>query len=149
MLLFYKKKGFPIVYTLIHTIHIYSVFIYGGFLFVDILFLSKMQQTLSVEEHKIAREAIMMHVRKVVPYALMVAVASGLYMITQVFGEITEDGISSFQIILSVKAFLASWLGLRGINQKLFGINPWVFKSHLFPFSFVAVIILLSQLMYL
>ncbi len=136
-------------YTIIHTIHIFSVFIYGGFLFVDILFLSKMKQSLSEEEFTKAKEAIMMHVRKVVPYALMVAVASGLYMITQVFGEIGEEGMSSFQIMLSIKAFLASWLGIRGVNQKLFGINPFVFTSHIFPFSMVVVIILLSQLMYI
>ncbi|MBU1659213.1 hypothetical protein KKG72_09210 [bacterium] len=108
-----------------------------------------MKQTLNEEEQKKAREAIMMHVRKVVPYALMVAVASGLYLISQVFGEIQEDGMSSFQILLSIKAFLASWLGIRGVNQKLFGINPFVFKSHFFPFSLVVIIILLSQLMYL
>ena len=137
------------IYTLIHTIHIYSVFIYGGFLFVDILFLAKMQQTLSEEEHKKAREAIMMHVRKVVPYALMVTVASGLFLFSQVFGEISEDGMSYFQIVLSIKAFLGLWLGFRGINQKFFGIQPWVFKAHLFPFSLVIIIILLSQFMYL
>ena len=137
------------IYTIIHTIHIFSVFIYGGFLFVDILFLSKMKQTLSEEEHKIAREAIMMHVRKVVPYALMVAVASGLYMVFNVFGEISEDGLNSFQIMLSIKAFLGLWLGFRGINQKFFGIQPWVFKSHLFPFTLVVLIILLSQIMFL
>ena len=136
-------------YTIIHTIHIFSVFIYGGFLFVDILFISKMNQTLNEDEYKKAREAIMMHVRKVVPYALMVAVASGLFMIIQVFGEINEGRMSQFQIMLSIKAFLASWLGVRGINQKLFGINPFVFTSHIFPFSLVVVIILLSQLMYI
>ena len=136
-------------YTIIHTIHIFSVFIYGGFLFVDILFLSKMKQTLSEEEHKVAREAIMIHVRKVVPYALLVAVVSGLYMFINVFGSISSDGMNSFQIILSIKAFLGLWLGFRGVNQKLFGINPWIFKSHLFPFSLVVIIILLSQFMYL
>jgi len=118
-------------------------------LFVDILFLSKMPQTLTADEQAKAREAIMIHVRKVVPYALMVAVASGLYMISQVFGTISDDGMTHFQILLSIKAFLASWLGLRGINQKLFKIDPWVFKSHFFPFSFVVVIILLSQFMYI
>ena len=136
-------------YTIIHTIHIFSVFIYGGFLFVDILFLSKMKQTLTEEEHKIAREAIMMHVRKVVPYALMIAVASGIYMFLHVFGVIAPEGMTYFQIILSIKAFFGLWLGFRGVNQKLFGINPWVFKSHLFPFSLVVIIILLSQIMYL
>ena len=107
-----------------------------------------MKQTLNEEEHKIAREAIMMHVRKVVPYALMVAVASGLYMFFNVFGEVSADGMSSFQVMLSIKAFFGLWLGFRGINQKLFGINPWVFKSHFFPFSLVVIIILLSQMMY-
>ncbi len=136
-------------YTIIHTIHIFSVFIYGGFLFVDVLFLSKMKQTLSEDEHKVAREAIMIHVRKVVPFALMIAVASGVYMFFNIFGEISQDGMNNFQIILSLKAFLGLWLGLRGINQKLFGINPWVFKSHFFPFSLVVIIILLSQFMYL
>ena len=108
-----------------------------------------MPLTLNPEEHAKAREAIMKHVRKVVPYSLMVAVASGLYLISQIFGEISEDGMSRFQILLSIKAFLASWLGVRGINQKLFKINPWVFKSHFFPFSFVVIIILLSQFMYI
>ena len=145
----FQKKGYKILYIIIHTIHIFSVFIYGGFLFVDVLFLSKMKQTLLDEEHTKAREAIMMHVRKVVPYALMVAVASGLFMISQVFGEISEDGMSSFQVLLSIKAFFASWLGIRGINQKLFKINPWLFKSHIFPFTLVIIIILLSQFMYI
>jgi hypothetical protein len=116
---------------------------------VDVLFLSKMNQSLNDEEHKKAREAIMMHVRKIVPYALMVAVASGLYLISQVFGKIENGTMSYFQILLSIKAFLGSWLGLRGINQKFFKINPWVFKNHLFPFSLVVIIILLSQFMYL
>lgn len=137
------------LYTTIHTIHLFSAFIYGGFLFVDVLFLSKMPQTLSQDEHKKAREAIMIHVRKVVPYALMVAVASGLYLISQIFGEITDGKMSYFQIMLSIKAFFGLWLGLRGINQKLFKIDPWVFKSHFFPFSLVVIIIFLSQFMYL
>jgi len=108
-----------------------------------------MNQTLNEAEYTKAREAIMMHVRKVVPYSLMIAVASGLFMITQIFGEIDEHGMSQFQIMLSIKAFLASWLGVRGINQKLFGINPFVFTSHIFPFAMVVIIILLSQLMYI
>jgi Na+/H+ antiporter NhaC len=70
-------------------------------------------------------------------------------MITQVFGEIGPDGMTSFQVLLSIKAFFASWLGIRGINQKLFKINPWVFKSHIFPFSLVVIIILLSQFMWI
>jgi hypothetical protein len=135
-------------YVIIHTIHIFSVFIYGGFLFVDNLFMARMKESLTEDENKKAREAIMMHVRKVVPYALMVAVASGVYMFFNVFGEIAEDGLSNFQITLSIKAFLGLWLGFRGINQKLFGINPWIFKSHLFPFGLVIIIILLSQFMY-
>ena len=134
-------------YVIIHIIHLFSVFIYGGFLFVDNLFLAKMTQDLDMQEHKKAREAIMVHVRKVVPYSLMVAVATGLYMISQIFGEIAPEGLSWFQIILSLKAFLGLWLGVRGINQKLFGIDPWLFKSHIFPFSLVVIILVLSQLM--
>ena len=108
-----------------------------------------MKQTLNEEESKIAREAIMLHVRKVVPYALMIAVASGLYLFTQAFGKIDDNGMNLFQILLSIKAFLGLWLGFRGVNQKMFGIQPWVFKSHLFPFSLVVIIILLSQFMYI
>jgi hypothetical protein len=134
-------------YTIIHIIHIFSVFTYGGFLIVDKLFLSKMTQDLSEEEHAKAREAIMVHVRKVVPYALMVAVASGIYMALNIFGEVGEDGLTYFQKVLSLKIFLGLWLGARGINQKLFGINPFVFTGHLLPFIFVIVIIFLSQIM--
>jgi len=137
------------LYTIVHTIHIFSVFIYGGFLIVDILFLSKMPRSLTEEEHKKARESFMMYVRKVVPKALVVAVITGSYLFTQIFGEIAADGLSQFQILLSIKAFLGLWLGLRGVNQVFFGIQPWVFKSHLFPFSLVVTIIFLSQIMYL
>lgn len=111
--------------------------------------MAKMKQTLDPDESAKAREAIMMHVRKVVPYSLLVAVATGVYMFTQIFGEIGADGMSSFQIMLSVKAFLGLWLGVRGFNQLFFKINPWVFKSHLFPFGLVVIIIALSQLMHL
>jgi len=110
--------------------------------------MSRMKETLSPDEAAKAREAIMMHVRKVVPWALLVAVGTGIYMFTQVFGPIEEEGMSRFQILLSIKAFLGLWLGLRGFNQKFFGIQPWVFKSHLFPFALVIAIILLSQLMF-
>lgn len=108
-----------------------------------------MNQTLGEEEQARAREAIMIHVRKVVPYALMVAVASGLFMLFVVFGKIENGSLSFFQTLLGIKAFLGLWLGFRGINQKLFKINPWVFKSHFFPFALVVIIILLSQFMYL
>jgi len=108
-----------------------------------------MSQTLNEEELKKARESFMMHIRKVVPKALIVAVITGLYMFFQVFGEIADSGLTYFQTMLGIKAFFGLWLGLRGINQVFFGIQPWVFKNHLFPFSIVVVIILLSQLMYL
>ncbi len=109
----------------------------------------KMPQTLNPEEHTKAREAIMMHVRKVVPNALLLAVATGLYLITQIFGEIGEDGLTNFQIILLIKGFFGLWLGIRGFNQKFFKINPWLFTSHKFPFYSVLLIIILSQFMYL
>jgi uncharacterized protein len=134
--------------TLIHTIHILAVLIYGGFLFVDIFFISKMKLTLNEAEYVKAREAVMMHVRRVVPWALLTAVATGIYMISKVFGPVLETGLSNFQIILLIKAFFGLWLGLRGFNQKFFKINPFMFKSHLFPFSAVILIVILSQVMY-
>jgi len=108
-----------------------------------------MKKTLDEDESAKAREAIMIHVRKVVPKALILAVVTGLYLISQIFGEIGEDGLSHFQVLLSIKAFFGLWLGLRGVNQVFFGINPWVFKSHIFPFALVILIILLSQFMYI
>ena len=122
---------------------------YGGFLFVDFFFLSKMSQTLNPEEQSRAREAIMMHVRKVVPYSLFVAVGTGIYLISQVFGEIKDGELSTFQMLLLIKAIFGLWLGIRGFNQKVFKINPWVFTSHTLPFMLVVSIIVLSQLMYL
>ena len=135
-------------YTIVHLIHIFAVFIYGGFLFTGNLFMAKMKQTLSEGEAAAAREAIMIHVRKVVPKALIVAVVAGLYMLFQVFGTVGEEGLSRFQTLLLLKAFLGSWLGLRGVLQVFFGIQPLVFKSHKFPFILVIIIIFLSQLMW-
>jgi hypothetical protein len=90
----------------------------------------------------------MKHVRKVVPPALIVTVITGIYMFTQVFGEIGPDGLSRFQILLCIKAFLGLWLGIRGFNQVYLKIDPFVFKSHKFPFLLVIMIIALSQLMH-
>lgn len=108
-----------------------------------------MSENLSQEETKKAKEAIMIQVRKVVPWALLIAVASGIYLIIQVFGPIEESGLNNFQIMLSIKAFLGLWLGLRGFNQKFFKINPFLFTSHVFPFICVIIMIFISQIMYL
>ena len=90
----------------------------------------------------------MKYVRVVVPKALIVAVLSGAYLIYVNFGEISPNGLSNFQIVLAIKAFLGGWLGLRGILQVFFKIQPLVFKSHIFPFALVVIIIFLSQLMF-
>lgn len=90
----------------------------------------------------------MQYVRKVVPKALVVAVLSGIYLLFVNFGEISPEGLTNFQIVLGIKAFLGLWLGLRGVLQVFFGIQPMVFKSHLVPFILVIVIIFLSQLMF-
>ena len=135
-------------YLIVHLVHIFSVFIYGGFLITDNLFLAKMKRDLPNDEHTKIREYFMKYVRKVVPKALIVAVFSGAYLIYINFGVISNDGLTNFQIVLSIKAFLGSWLGIRGILQVFFKINPLVFKSHFFPFILVIVIIFLSQIMF-
>ncbi len=136
-------------FVLIKTIHLFAAFIYGGFLIVDNLFLVHIKKSYSEEEHKEIRESFMKYVRNVVPPALIVAVLTGLYLITQVYGPIGEDGLTRFQMLLSLKAFLGIWLGLRGFLQVYMGIQPLVFKSHVLPFSFVITIIFLSQFMYI
>ena len=136
------------IYLTIKLVHIFSVFIYGGFLFTDNLFLSKIKNDLTNTEHTQVREYFMKYVRKVVPKALIIAVLSGIYLFFIHFGTIEETGLSNFQILLSIKGFLGLWLGLRGILQVFFSIQPLVFKSHLFPFILVITIIFLSQMMY-
>ena len=136
------------IYITIKLIHIFSVFIYGGFLFTDNLFLSKIKKDLTTDEHSKVREYFMKHVRKVVPKALLVAVASGMYLFYMNFGAIAPSGWTNFQILLALKGFLGGWLGLRGVLQVFFGIQPLVFKSHLFPFILVIMIIILSQVMF-
>jgi len=135
-------------FVLIKTIHLFAAFIYGGFLIVDNLFLVKIKKSFDAEEHTKIRESFMMYVRKVVPPSLIVAVLTGLYLITQVYGPIGEDGLTRFQMLLSLKAFLGIWLGIRGFLQVYLKIQPLVFKSHVLPFSFVITIIFLSQFMY-
>ena len=134
-------------FVFIKTIHLFAAFIYGGFLIVDNLFLVHIKKSYDVQEHKQIRESFMKYVRKVVPPSLLVAVISGLYLITEVFGTIGEEGMSSFQVMLSIKAFLGIWLGIRGFAQVYLGIQPLVFKSHVLPFTFVVTILFLSQFM--
>ena len=136
-------------FVLIKTIHIFAAFIYGGFLIVDNLFLVHIKKSYTLDEHTEIRESFMKYVRKIVPPSLIVAVMTGLYLISQVFGSIGEEGVTRFQMLLSLKAFLGIWLGLRGFLQVYMGIQPFVFKSHVLPFAFVITIIFLSQFMYI
>jgi len=136
-------------FVIIKTIHLFAAFIYGGFLITDNLFLSKIKRSYSEEEHTKIRESFMKYVRNVVPPSLIVAVVTGLYLISQVYGPIGPHGLTWFQTLLGMKAFLGIWLGLRGGLQVYFKIQPFVFKSHVLPFAFVLTIIFLSQFMYL
>lgn len=136
-------------FILIKTIHLFAAFIYGGFLIVDNLFLVQIKKAYTEEEYKEIRESFMKYVRNVVPPSLIVAVITGLYLISQVFGSVSDEGLSRFQMLLALKAFLGIWLGLRGGLQVYFKIQPFVFKSHVLPFAFVITIIFLSQVMYL
>ena len=135
-------------YLTLHIIHIFSVFIYGGFLITDNLILMRMNKTLTPEKYMEVRKYFALFTKQLVPKALLVAVGSGIYLISVNFGDIGENGLTNFQIVLSIKAFLGGWLGLRGILQVFFGIQPLVFTSHRFPFILVVIIILLSQLMF-
>ncbi|MGB6328033.1 MAG: hypothetical protein WBF48_03845 [Halarcobacter sp.] len=134
-------------YIIIKLIHLFSVLIYGGFLFTDNLILMRMKKSLSEEKYNEVRGHFAKFTKALVPKALIFAVASGLYLFYVNFGSI-ENGFSNFQILLSIKAFLASWLGLRGVLQVFFGIQPFVFKGHLLPFVLVIIIVFLSQIMY-
>jgi hypothetical protein len=136
-------------FIIIKTVHLFAAFVYGGFLIIDNLFLVHIKKSYKEEEYKEIRESFMKYVRKVVPPSLLVAVVSGLYLISQVFGPISDDGMSSFQFMLSIKAFLGIWLGIRGFLQVYMGIQPLVFKGHALPFAFVITILFLSQFMYL
>ncbi len=135
-------------YLAFHLVHIFSVFIYGGFLITDNLILMRMQKTLSKEKYDEVRKYFAAFTKVLVPKALILAVVSGLYLVHVNFGTIAPEGLSNFQILLLIKTFLGGWLGLRGILQVFFGIQPFVFKSHRFPFILVVVIIFISQLMF-
>ena len=136
------------IYAIVHIIHLFSVFIYAGFLITDNLILMRMKKTLSDEQYKEVRGYFASFTKQLVPKALVVAVVAGAYLFYMNFGVISENGWTNFQIVLGIKAFLGGWLGLRGVLQVFFGIQPLVFTSHRFPFILVVSIILLSQIMF-
>jgi len=136
------------IYLAMKLLHIFSVLIYGGFLFTDNLILMRMQKTLSKKRYEEVRAYFKDFTKAIVPKALFVAVISGLYLIHTTFGPIDGAGLSNFQIVLTIKVILGLWLGIRGILQVFFGIQPLVFKSHRLPFILVVLIVLLSQIMW-
>ena len=135
-------------FIIIKTIHLMAAFVYGGFLITDNLIIMQMQKHLTPEEYAKARGGVAARIRSIVPPALVVIMITGLYLISQVFGTIGEDGMTRYQMLLSLKAFLGIWLGLRGSLQVYAGIQPMVFKGHRLPFVFVLTIIFLSQFMH-
>ncbi|MGB5917560.1 hypothetical protein [Arcobacter sp.] len=136
------------IYLIIKLVHIFSVLIYAGFLFTDNLILMRMQKVLSKEKYDEVRGYFKGFTKILVPKALVVAVISGIYLLYVNFGVIEESGLSNFQILLSIKAILGLWLGLRGVLQVFFGIQPFVFKGHTLPFVLVITIVFLSQIMW-
>ncbi len=136
-----------VTYVIVHIVHIFSVFIYAGFLFTDNLILMRMQKAMTAEKYIQTRQLFASYTKVLVPKALIVAVASGSYLFYMNFGDITQE-LSNFQILLLIKATMGGWLGLRGVSQVFFGIQPLVFKSHRFPFVLSVAVILLSQLMF-
>ena len=126
-----------------------AAFVYGGFLITDNLIIMRMQKHLTPEEYAKARGGVAARIRSIVPPALVIIMVTGLYMISQVFGTIGEEGMTRYQMLLSLKAFLGIWLGLRGSLQVYAGIQPLVFKGHRLPFVFVLTIIFLSQFMHI
>ncbi|QOP41483.1 hypothetical protein [Sulfurimonas marina] len=136
------------LYLIAKLIHIFSVLIYGGFLFTDNLILMRMQKTLSTQKYAEVRSYFKEFTKVLVPKALILVVLSGIYLFYVNFGEISADGLSNFQVLLILKAFLASWLGLRGVLQVFFNIQPLIFKSHKLPFILVIFIVILSQVMW-
>ena len=136
-------------FILIKTVHLFAAFIYGGFLFTDNLFCSKIERTYGNEKYKEIRESFMKYVRKVVPPSLIILVITGIYMFPQVFGTVGNEGLSWFQKVMLLKALLGLWLGLRGFLQVYFGIQPFVFKSHRLPLILVVSILILTQIRYL
>ena len=135
------------IYLTFKLIHIFSVLIYGGFLFTDNLILMRMQKTLSKDRYNEVRAYFAKFTRVLVPKALVAAVISGIYLIYVNFGTIDQSGLSNFQILLGIKAILGLWLGLRGVLQVFFEIGPFVFKTHRLPFLFVIIIVVISQVM--
>jgi hypothetical protein len=107
-----------------------------------------MKNDLGDKEYPTVREYFMKYVRKVVPKALVVAVISGIILFTYNFGAISDDGLTNFQMVLLLKAFFGLWLGVRGVLQVFFGIQPILFKSHKLPFILVIMMIILSQVMF-
>ncbi len=99
-------------YVLIKLLHLFSVLVYGGFLFTDNLILMRMKKTLSEEKYNEVRSYFALFTKALVPKALVVAVITGIYLFHVNFGSI-ENGFSNFQILLAIKAFLGLWLGLR------------------------------------
>ena len=136
------------IYLIFKLIHIFSVLIYAGFLFTDNLILMRMQKVLSKDKYDEVRGYFKGFTKTLVPKALVVAVISGIYLLSMNFGVIGKSGLSNFQILLSIKSILGTWLGLRGIFQVFFGIQPFVFKGHTLPFILVITIVLLSQIMW-
>jgi hypothetical protein len=136
-------------FILIKTIHLFAAFIYGGFLFTDNFFCTRIQRIYGEEKYKEIRESFMKYVRKVVPPSLIVLVVTGLYLFPQVFGTVGENGLTWFQKVMLLKAILGLWLGLRGFLQVYFGIQPFVFKSHRLPLILVVTILILTQIRYL
>lgn len=136
------------IYLIFKLIHIFSVLIYAGFLFTDNLILMRMQKVLSKEKYDEVRGYFKGFTKTLVPKALVVAVISGIYLLSMNFGVIGESGLSNFQILLSIKSILGIWLGLRGVLQVFFGIQPFIFKGHTLPFILVITIVLLSQIMW-
>lgn len=137
------------LYLLVKLIHLFSVLIYGGFLFTDNLILMRMQK--NIVRTKISRGALLLqrlYESSCTKSSNNSRIEWFIPFLCQFWRYPTQSGLTNFQILLLIKAYLGSWLGLRGVLQVFFNVQPFIFKSHKLPFILIIIIVVLSQVMW-
>ncbi len=140
-------------YTSVLIIHLFCAIIFIGFVFADTVILPAMKKVLNEQDYQKIMQVISNRARKVFPFALLVLVITGGFMVSKFINSSLGYFSSNLQLLLMLKIFFALLIVCGVIYSLLMRIlkktpHPRMKHFHKFVLINGIFIIILAKLMF-
>jgi hypothetical protein len=141
-------------YTIVHIIHLLAAIIFLGFIFADVVVLSVLKKDFGEIRAKEIKESIGARGKKIFPFAVLVLLLSGGFMMSKYINSEAGMFNSNLQLLLLTKIAFATLIFagiIYSLTRKLFDkpANPHFAKYfHRYVLFFGLCIVILAKVMF-